>query len=36
MKIVRIFGNLLFAFKYDDELKDEFERVFDLWQDSGS
>jgi hypothetical protein len=33
MNIVRIFGKYLFAFKYNDESVDEFERLFDLWQD---
>lgn len=33
MKIVCIFDNCLFSFKYDTESKDEFERLFDLWND---
>lgn len=36
MKIVRIFEghNNLFSFKYDNEVDDEFERLFDLWKDT--
>ncbi len=33
MKIVRIFGEHLFAIKYSGETKDEFSRLFELWQD---
>jgi hypothetical protein len=33
MKIVRIFDNCLFAFKYEDEKTNEFKRLFDLWND---
>ncbi|MDT3738998.1 MAG: hypothetical protein RO257_05795 [Candidatus Kapabacteria bacterium] len=36
MKIVRIFEgqNNLLSFKYDDEGDNEFERLFDLWNDT--
>lgn len=34
MKIVRIFDNCLFAVSYDNEPTDEFDRLFDLWQDT--
>lgn len=33
MKIVSIFGDRLFAFKYPEETDDEFSRLFDLWND---
>ncbi len=33
MKIIRIFDNCLFSIKYDEESKDEFERLLDLWND---
>ncbi len=33
MEIVPIFGEKLFAFKYPGESKDEFERLFNLWND---
>ncbi len=33
MEIIRIFDNCLFSFFYDNESSDEFERLFDLWQD---
>ena len=33
MEIVSIFGNNLFAIKYAGETKDEFSRLFELWQD---
>ncbi|MCD4769414.1 MAG: hypothetical protein K8R35_04530 [Bacteroidales bacterium] len=33
MKIVPIFGTNLFAIKYSGEKKDEFARLFELWQD---
>lgn len=33
MKIVRIFGNHLFAFKFEGEQLDEFHRLFKLWHD---
>ena len=31
MKIINIFADKLFAFKFDGEAIDEFERAFDLW-----
>lgn len=36
MKVVRIFDgyNSLMSFKYDNEEKDEFNRIFDLWSDA--
>ena len=34
MEIVAIFGKRLFAFKYPNETKDEFSRLFDLWNDN--
>lgn len=34
MKIVPIFGKNLFAIKYPGEIKDEFSRLFELWQDA--
>lgn len=34
MKIVPIFGEHLKAIKYPEEEKDEFARLFELWQDS--
>jgi hypothetical protein len=34
MEIVSIFGKNLFAIKYTGETKDEFSRLFELWQDS--
>ena len=33
MEIVRIFGEKLFAFKYNSESEDEFRRIFNLWAD---
>ena len=33
MEIVPIFGQNLFAIKYAGETKDEFSRLFELWQD---
>lgn len=33
MEIVRIFGEKLFAFKYNGESEDEFRRIFNLWAD---
>jgi hypothetical protein len=33
MKIVPIFGECLYATKYDGETKNEFRRLFDLWND---
>lgn len=33
MELIRIFDNCLFSFKYNAESKDEFERLFDLWND---
>lgn len=33
MEIVHIFGECLYAIKYDGETKDEFRRLFDLWND---
>jgi len=32
MKIIRIFGDNLFSIKYAGEEKDEFSRLFELWQ----
>lgn len=34
MEIVPIFADCLYAFRFDDESSDEFERLFDLWQDT--
>lgn len=34
MKLVSIFGENLLAIKYEDEEKDEFARLFDLWQNA--
>jgi hypothetical protein len=34
MEIVHIFGKNLFAIKYAGETKDEFSRLFELWQDA--
>ena len=34
MKIISIFGKNLFAIKYAGETKDEFSRLFELWQDA--
>jgi hypothetical protein len=34
MEIVRIFAENLFAFKFEGESYDEFERLFDLWHDT--
>jgi hypothetical protein len=34
MEIVSIFGENLFAIKYAGEDKDEFSRLFELWQDA--
>ncbi len=34
MEIVPIFGEHLKAIKYPEEEKDEFARIFELWQDS--
>ena len=34
MKIAPIFGKKLYAFKYPEEDKDEFARLFELWNDS--
>jgi hypothetical protein len=34
MEIVSIFGKNLFAIRYTGEDKDEFSRVFELWQDA--
>ncbi|WP_423130156.1 hypothetical protein [Gaoshiqia sp. Z1-71] len=34
MKIVPIFGTQLKAIKYPEEEKDEFARLFELWQDA--
>lgn len=34
MKIVSIFGKNLFAIKYAGEAKDEFSKLFELWQDA--
>lgn len=33
MEIVRIFADCLYAIRYDSEEADEFERLFDQWQD---
>jgi len=33
MKIIHIFGECLYAMKYDGEMKNEFSRLFDLWND---
>lgn len=33
MKIVRIFGQNLFAVHYENESKDEFRRLFSIWED---
>jgi hypothetical protein len=34
MEIVRIFDENLFAIKHPGEAKDEFSRLFELWQDA--
>lgn len=34
MKLITIFEDKLFAFKFDGEQTDEFERAFDLWADN--
>jgi hypothetical protein len=34
MEIVSIFDKNLFAIKYAGEVKDEFSRLFELWQDA--
>ena len=34
MEIVSIFGKNLFAIKFTGETKDEFSRLFELWQDA--
>ena len=34
MEIVSIFGKNLFAIKYSGKIKDEFSRLFELWQDA--
>lgn len=34
MKLITIFADRLYAFKFDDEQTDEFERAFDLWTDN--
>src|SRR5690606_1406850 len=33
MKIIRIFTNQLFAFDYDNEPDNEYDRLMDLWTD---
>ena len=33
MKIVRIFADQLFAFHYDNEVDNEFDRLMELWTD---
>jgi len=33
MKIVRIFANQLFAFKYENEADNEYDRLMELWTD---
>lgn len=33
MEVVPIFANCLYAIRYEAEEADEFERLFDLWQD---
>ena len=33
MEIIPIFGQNLFAIKYTGKKKDEFSRLFELWQD---
>lgn len=33
MKIVRIFADRLFAFQYEGEVDNEFDRLMDLWTD---
>ncbi len=33
MEILPIFEPWLYAFRYDDETQDEFERIFELWSD---
>ena len=35
MKIVRIFGNQLFAFQYEHETDNELDRLIDQWNDTG-
>ncbi len=32
MEIVSIFGKNLFAIRFEGETKDEFSRLFELWQ----
>jgi len=34
MEMVSIFGKNLFAIKYAGEVKDEFSKLFELWQDA--
>lgn len=34
MKIVAIFADKLFAFKYEDETENEYDRLLDLWTDT--
>lgn len=34
MKIVAIFAHRLFAFKYEGEADNEYDRLFDLWMDT--
>lgn len=34
MEMVSIFGKNLFAIRYTGEDKDEFSRLFELWQDA--
>ncbi len=33
MKIIHIFADVLFAFHYDNEVSNEYERLMDLWTD---
>ena len=33
MKIVSIFADRLFAFHYEDEVDNEFDRLMDVWTD---
>lgn len=35
MKFVSIFAEYLFAFHYDDEIDNEYDRLMDLWTDVG-
>ena len=35
MRIVTIFEDHLFAFHYDDQMWNEFDRLMDLWTDAG-